>query len=275
MSTPPMDERPHLDERARIAAGVPAEPRIYFGRVMHQRLRPVRHRFEYPVFHLLVPLSRVERLENRLFGVNRRGLFSLHFRDYGEGDGAHPLEWVRSTLAREGLAAADGEVWLQTFPRILGYVFNPVSFFFCHDREGGLRAILCEINNTFGERHRYLLAHADGRPIRPNETLRARKHFHVSPFFRVEGGYRFRFLPLGQWSLARIDYHDDAGDLLHTSIYGAAVHYGVRALVRAFAAYPWMTLGVTLRIHLQALRLWGKRVPFFHKPAPPAEGLSR
>lgn len=266
---------PATNARARLATGKAPAPRIYFGRVMHRRLRPVEHRFEYPVFHLLVPLSRVALLENRLFGVNRRGLFSLHFRDYGEGDDRHPLEWVRETLAREGLDAADGEVWLQTFPRILGYVFNPVSFFFCHDRQGGLRAVLCEVNNTFGERHRYLLAHADARPIRPGETLRARKAFHVSPFFRVEGGYRFRFLPAGERSLARIDYHDESGDLLHTSIAGAAAPYGVRTLVRAFALYPWMTLGIMLRIHAQALRLWLKRVPFFHKPQPPAEVLSR
>ncbi|MCL4799483.1 MAG: DUF1365 family protein [Burkholderiales bacterium] len=264
-----------MRERARIGAGEAPAPRIYFGRVMHRRLRPVEHRFDYPVFHLLVPLSRVEQLENRLFGVNRPGLFSLRFRDYGEGDGRHPLEWARETLAREGLAAADGEIWLQTFPRVLGYVFNPVSFFFCHDREGELRAVLCEVNNTFGERHRYLLAHPDARPIRPNETLRARKRFHVSPFFRIEGGYRFRFLPAGERSLARIDYHDEAGDLLHTSIAGAAAPFGTRSLLRAFAGYPWMTLGVMLRIHVHALRLWVKRVPFFHKPEPPAEALTR
>lgn len=266
---------PAMSERARVAAGAAPAPRIYFGRVMHRRLRPVAHRFEYPVFHLLVPLSRVVDLESPLFGVNRRGLFSFHFSDYGAGDGRHPLAWVRETLAREGLAAADGEVWLQTFPRILGYLFNPVSFFFCHDRDGGLRAVLCEVNNTFGERHQYLLAHADGRPIRPNEILRARKRFHVSPFFRVEGGYRFRFLPPGQWSLAWIDYHDAHGDLLHTSICGAAAPFGTGTLLRAFARYPWMTLGVMLRIHVQALRLWGKRVPFFRKPEPPAEALTR
>jgi DUF1365 family protein len=129
------------------------------------------------------------------------------------------------------------------------------SFFFCHDRTGGLRAVICEVNNTFGERHHYLLANPDGRPIVPEDTLTARKVFHVSPFARVEGGYRFRFHAQGGKTLTRIEYFDAAGDLLHTSISGEAARYGARALAGAFVRYPWMTLGVIVRIHYQALRL--------------------
>ena len=254
---------------------IPPQPRLFHGKVMHRRLRPATNHFVYSVFFLSVPLSNVAGLANRWFGVNRRGLFSFHFADHGARDGSNPLDWVRGLLAREGLAAADGEVWLQTFPRVLGYVFNPVSFWFCHDRSGALRAIVCEVNNTFGEAHCYLLAHPDGRPIRPGEQLASRKVFHVSPFFPVAGGYRFRFINADQRALARIDYHDEIGDLLHTSVSGEAVPYTPRAMLRAFLAYPWMTLGVVARIHWQALRLWAKRVPFFSKPAPPAQGVSR
>lgn len=263
---------PAIDSAVEKAA---ARPRLFFGRVMHRRLRPAAHAFVYPVFFLSIPLSRIDALENRWFGVNRWNLFGFHFSDHGARDGSHPLEWIRALLAREGLSVADGEVWLQTFPRVLGYVFNPVSFWFCHDRAGALRAILCEVSNTFGERHQYLLAHPDGRPMRWNETLAARKVFHVSPFFEVRGGYRFRFLAGGDRSLARIDYHDEGGDLLHTSVSGEAVDYGPRALLRAFFAHPWMTAGVMARIHWQALRLWLKRVPFFSKPAPPVQQVTR
>jgi DUF1365 family protein len=250
-------------------------PRLYLGRVLHRRLRPAQNRFAYPVFFLSIPLSNVAALANRWFGVNRPGLFSFRFADHGARDGSHPLEWVRTMLAGAGLAAADGEVWLQTFPRVLGYVFNPVSFWFCHDRAGALRAVVCEVNNTFRERHCYLLAHADARPIAPGEALSARKVFHVSPFCRVEGEYRFRFVAGGERALARIDYLDAAGDLLHTSLSGRAVPYSARASLGAFCAHPWMTLGVVARIHWQAFRLWAKRVPFITKPVPPMEEVTR
>jgi DUF1365 family protein len=250
-------------------------PRLYLGQVMHRRLRPSQNRFVYPVFFLSIPLSNVAALANRWVGVNRPGLFSFRFADHGARDGTHPLEWVRALLAGAGLSVADGEVWLQTFPRVLGYVFNPVSFWFCHDREGSLRAIVCEVNNTFGERHCYLLAHPDARSIHAGEELSVRKVFHVSPFFPVSGGYRFRFSASEQRALARIDYHDDAGALLHTSVSGEAVPYTPRAMLAAFFSHPWMTVGVVARIHWQALRLWLKRVPIFSKPVPPVEPITR
>jgi len=249
--------------------------KLYFGKVMHHRLRPAVHRFVYPVFFMRVPLSDPQSLGGPLFGVNRLKLFSFMFRDHGARDGSAPLEWIRALLKREGLAAADGEVWLQAFPRVLGYVFNPVSFWFCHDRAGALRAILCEVNNTFGETHHYLLAEPGGEPIPANAELAARKVFHVSPFFAIEGAYRFRFGDADGRVLARIDYRDAGGDLLRTSVSGRGVPFGTAALLRAFFTYPWMTLGVVLRIHWQAARLWAKRVPFFSKPLPPAEEISR
>jgi hypothetical protein len=261
---------------ASTATRTAPEPQLCFGEVLHRRLRPTEHAFRYPVYFLAVPLSRVESLARRGFGLNRFNLLSFHFRDHGARDGSHPLAWIRDLLAAEGLAeAADGEVWLQTFPRVLGYVFNPVSFWFCEDREQRVRAILAEVNNTFGERHAYLLVHPDARPILPAEVLAARKAFHVSPFFSVAGGYRFRFHQTRNRRLARIDYHDDQGDLLHTSVSGAGEPLCARTLARAFLGYPWMTLAVIARIHWQALKLWTKRVPFVSKPLPPLEEVSR
>lgn len=257
------------------AAAERPEPKLYLGAVMHRRLRPAENHFLYRVFFLAIPLSNVGALRNRWFGVNRWNLLGFDFRDHGARDGSHPLAWIRALLAREGLAVADGEVWLQAFPRVLGYVFNPVSFWMCHDRAGRLRAIVCEVNNTFGERHCYVLAHPDARPIAAGEPLAARKVFHVSPFCPVEGEYRFRFVAGGPRVLARIDYGDAAGDLLHTSISGRAAPYSARALLGAFCAHPWMTLGVVARIHWQAARLWAKRVPFFSKPVPPLQEVTR
>lgn len=255
-------------------------PRLFFGQVMHRRLRPAEHRFVYPVFFCLLPLGALDAAAGPLFSLNRCNLFSFHDIDHGARDGTPLLPWIRDLLAGAGIGA-DGEVWLQCFPRVLGFVFNPVSFWFCHDRSGALRAVLAEVNNTFGERHNYLLAHPDGRPIRDGETLQRRKVFHVSPFMAVDGEYRFRFharagddgAPL--WRLARIDHADAGGDLLHTALSGRAVPLASGALLKAFLAYPWLTLGVVLRIHWQAFRLWRKRVPFFRKPEPPLEETTR
>lgn len=245
------------------------------GTVMHRRIRPAAHRFEYRVFFLRLQLSALEDAQNRLLSLNRFNLASFHFADHGARDGTHPLEWIHSVLASEGLRAADGEVWLHCFPRVLGYVFNPVSFWFCHSRDGGLRAVLVEVNNTFGERHCYLLAHADGRAIEEGETLGARKAFHVSPFFPVSGSYAFRFGQAGGARISRIDLRDDDGPLLLTSIAGRPLPLTATVVLRAVAAQPLMTLAVIARIHWQALRLWSKRVPFFSKPEAPPEPISR
>jgi uncharacterized protein len=250
-------------------------PRIFFGRVMHARLRPRRNAFVYRVFFLQLPLSALDAARGPLFSVNRWNLFSFRFADHGARDGSAPGPWIRALLDREGLRKADGEVVLQTFPRVLGYVFNPVSFWLCHDRGGRLRAVLCEVANTFGERHNYLLAHPDERPIVHGDRLAARKVFHVSPFFKVDGSYQFEFRSEAGASHIAIDYTDAEGRVLLTSVSGAAARLSTRNLLRAFFGYPWMTAGVIARIHWQALKLWLKGVQYVPKPAPPRQEITR
>jgi len=169
----------------------------------------------------------------------------------------------------------DGEVVLQTFPRVLGYVFNPISFWLCHDRDGGLRAIVCEVNNTFGEHHNYLLVHPDGRPITRDDVLEARKVFHVSPFCEVNGKYTFRFRVDHPLCHININYDDPHGRLLLTAMWGTAAALNAAGLLKAFFLYPWMTLGVMARIHLQALKLWARGVPYVPKPLPPRQETTR
>jgi DUF1365 family protein len=245
------------------------------GVVMHHRLRPKEHRFSYGVFYLRLRLSKLALAGNRLFSINRFNLASFHYRDHGARDGTHPLAWIRGLLEREGLGCADGEVVLQCFPRVLGYVFNPVSFWFCEDREGRLRAVLAEVNNTFGETHSYLLARPGNAPIATNTALEARKVFHVSPFVAVSGGYRFRFNSRPTASTARIDYYDQQGPMLLTRIAGRAEPMSALRLARAFIGHPLMTLTIMARIHWQALRLWMMRTPFHAKPIAPQEKISR
>jgi uncharacterized protein len=250
---------------------------IVHGEVAHARRRPAVNVFRYPAFCLRLPLSQLPSLDAGGIHWNRRGALSFHDRDHGARDGTPLLPWIRGLLARHRIAA-DGEIVLYAFPRMLGYVFNPVSFWVCHDAAGRVRAVLCEVRNTFGERHNYLLAHADGRPLVSGETLEARKAFHVSPFCPVAGRYAFRFhFGTRRW-LARIDYHDGTGDprpLLETRISGTPVpldRAGARALLWRYRLF---TLGVVARIHWQALRLAWQRVPFHRKPSPPTAATTR
>ena len=256
----------------------PNLPQLCLGQVRHTRLRPLRHAFEYGMYFIRLPLrSMAQRpLATRLFSRNRFNLLAFFDRDHG--DGRQPLlAWIDALLRAEGVADADGEIWLQTMPRVLGYVFNPVSFWFCHRADGALRAVLCDVRNTFGERHYYLLE--NGAAIANGSQLSAKKVFHVSPFCALDGHYRFRFMRAQrrqhECHLARIDYDDDTGPVLQTSLYGQGRPLSDAGVARALITFPLMGLGVMARIHLQALRLWRRRLPFFSKPAAPRNELSR
>jgi len=237
-----------------------ARPQLCLGHVMHRRLRPAVNAFVYPVFYVQLPIRNLASAKNALFSIDRRNLLSFHSRDHGLRDGSPLLPWIEALLAQHGLPN-DGEIVLQTFPRVLGFVFNPVSFWFCHDRAGQLVAILAEVNNTFGGTHSYLL-HRDGEALPEGAALQAEKRFHVSPFNDVEGGYRFRFQRQQRVQCCRIDYDDAQGELLLTSISGQPQAWSATALLKAFLRMPFLTLGVITRIHWQALKLWLKGVPF-------------
>lgn len=245
-----------------------ASPRLLIGHVMHRRLRPAVNAFVYPVFYVQLPLRHIGKANCGIFSVDRWNLLSFNSLDHGPRDGSPLLPWIESLLHSQGLVA-DGEIVLQSFPRVFGFVFNPVSFWFCHNGDGALIAVLAEVNNTFGGSHSYLL-HDNGHPLPDGVEMTAGKAFHVSPFCKVEGGYRFRFRQTQHTHLARIDYDDAEGELLLTSISGKAQAWTAGNLLRAFLRMPVLTLGVILRIHWQALKLWLKRVPFVGARAPHA-----
>jgi uncharacterized protein len=263
------------DDRNAQHEGLAANQRdvalIATGLVRHQRLRPVRHGFKYPTYFLMLPLRALRKAPCSELQRNRFGLLAFHDHDHGDG-GPDALVWLENLLAREGVADADGEVWLHTYPRVLGFVFKPVSFWYCHRANGSLAAIVVEVNNTFGERHCYLLA---GPEVAFGRELTARKVFHVSPFCDVAGGYRFRFMRTPQRTVARIDHDDTDGPLLQTSVSGALEPLTSARVRAAFFGMPLMTLGVIARIHWHALQLWLKRVPFFRKPAAPPAFTTR
>jgi len=236
------------------------------GQVMHARLRPTVHRFVYPVCYVRLNLDQLEQAGTCWFGIDRWRPLSVRTRDYGPRDGSSLALWIRKLLASHEVQA-DGEIWLQTFPRVFGYVFNPVSFWHCHDAQGRLRAVLAEVNSTFGECHRYLLmlGGADGR----HRSVQASKQMHVSPFCTVEGHYRFRFRLAQPAHTTSIDYYDAQGLLLRTSVSGRPRPLDDSAVLAALLRFPLLGVGIVARIHWQALRLWLKRVPFFRQPQAP------
>ena len=256
------------------------EPTLCIGDVMHTRTQPVRNQFIYPLFFLRLPLSRLGSIRIPGLAINRKGICQVLNRDHGAQDGSPLLPWVRQILAKKQMEylADSGEVVLQTMPRIFGYTFNPVSFFFCYDNTHTLRAVICEVSNTFGERHNYLVAHENSDPIKPNQWLHAEKAFHVSPFFPLTGYYRFRFDGTASNPITLIDYRTEKSSCatnpehvcgLRTWIRGTAMPLTGRSMHIALIRFPLMTFNVISQIHWQALKLWIKRVPFYSKPNAP------
>lgn len=231
---------------------------LYHGRVMHRRLRPVSHRLDYRVFSMLIDLGRLDELDKRLkyFSRNRFNLFSFHDRDHGAGAPCDLAEWVRDVLRDEGLPA-DGAIRFLFYPRILGYAFNPLSVFYCHDATGDLVAIIYAVRNTFGGRHAYLI------PVEPGATgadvrQAADKVFHVSPFMEMATRYHFRLSRPDARILVAIRQHDAAGPIFNAVFAGEAEPVTDGALKRAFFRYPLMTVKIILGIHWEALRLLAK-----------------
>jgi hypothetical protein len=255
-----------------------ADGALYVGRVMHQRLRPARHRLQYRVFSLLLDIDALPSLAQRLrlFSLNRFNLFSLHEHDYGAGAGVGLREHVERQLHAAGLAGG-GAIRLLTMPRILGYAFNPLSVYFCDRPEGGLQAILYEVNNTFGQRHSYLIPVDDAQREATRIEQHCAKRFHVSPFMDLDMRYAFRVEPPAaeRPGLAvGITVADADGPMLVARIDARRKPLSDGALVRVFVTHPLLTLKVVAAIHWEALRLWLKGAPFRRCPPAPAQPVT-
>jgi uncharacterized protein len=237
---------------------------ILFGKVMHKRLFPKVNAFSYGVYYIAIPLSNIKQLP---LSTERFGFLSFHTKDHGNRDGSDLEAWGRGILHKYGISEADGEIVLICMPRVLGYVFNPVSFWVCYDKYKKIRAVLCEVNNTFGETHTYLCAHPDHAEIKSDDVLKGEKVFHVSPFLSREGHYNFRFNisqdRCGFW----IDYFDANGDKqLVTALTGNLEHMNNASLSKAFFGYPLVTFKGIILIHWQALKLVAKGIKYIPKP---------
>ncbi|MGA0393696.1 MAG: DUF1365 domain-containing protein [Rhodospirillales bacterium] len=243
---------------------------LYFGKVEHHRYRPKSHHLSYNVFALLLDLSEIETLNRslRLFSRNRFNVFGFYDRDHGPGDGNDLRYWINDNLLKAGIDLSGGKIEVLCYPRIFGYVFNPLSVFYCYGAGGDLRATLYEVHNTFGERHAYLI------PVESSveNVIRqeCEKNFYVSPFIEIAGWYHFRLSPPADTVSLEINHIDTAGSALYAVFQGTQVSLTDKSLLKAFLKYPLMTLKVIAGIHWEALKIWRKKIPVIDHPLPPS-----
>ena len=264
------------DKGERSLSEVSAAPAMLYGcTVLHRRLCAPRYRFRYRVFQLLLDIDRIDELaaRSRWFSHNRFNLIAFHDRDHGGRDGGGLRAWVDGLLDDHGLSLQGGRVQLLCLPRVLGYGFNPISIWYCEHRDGRLRAIVCEVNNTFGEHHFYLL-HDNGQPMSWPVRKHKVKRLHVSPLFDMRGEYSFRFTRPGDALAFAIQLHRDGQRTLGAAVAGRGVPADDAHLLRALARLPLMTFKVTAAIHWQALKIALRGARFHRKPAPPKEQVS-
>lgn len=254
--------------------------RLVRAHVMHKRFRPFAHPFVYRLFCLQARMDKIEALESHnswLFGVNRSRPVSLMNADHGYRDGSDLLVWLTDTISAVGVSKPDGAIWLQCFPRLLGYVFNPVSFWYLHDKQGGLRVIVAEVNNTFGQHHQYVLTGQAGAVIDSGAVLTCQKVFHVSPFCPVIGRYQFQYVVNRKVTRMTIDYFDDdkrPDPLIHTAIAAEPRPFSTRGLLGAVFRMPLMTYGVIAKIHWHAFKLWRRGAKFHRLPTLPSNEVT-
>ena len=251
-----------MDQRELLMLSIKSN--IYYGDVVHHRLRPKVHRLRYKVFSLLLDLDELENITatSKLLSYNRPGLYSIHDKDHGYGNNIS--DWVQYELKEAGLSDCSDTIKMLCYPRILGYVFNPLTVFFCYRKNAELGAILYEVHNTFKERHCYVLPVTED----PKKIIKQKciKDFYVSPFVPDSCSYNFLIQPPKKKVSVVIKDEDKDGLLLVASFAGVRGSLNDRALLKTITSYPLMTIKVIVGIHFEALKLIIKRTPFFpHK----------
>lgn len=237
---------------------------IYRGEVTHRRLRPKVHALRYRIFQIYLDLDEAPQLSRtrRLFGFDRAALLSLHQKDHGDGSATPLKTQMERRVAAEGLAVG-GPVRMLCLPRVLGFVFNPISLYFCHDASGALSAIVYEVNNTFGDRHCYVLPADAAARIRVQAT---RKALHVSPFMDMDHDYHFAVEEPGEGFTLRIQVRRGEEVWLTTGFSGRRAEFTDRELLGAWLSHPLVTLKVVAAIHWEALKIWRKGIGYRPRP---------
>ena len=236
---------------------------IYDGKVIHRRFKPKEHYFKYKVFSLLIDIDELEIIQKKIkiFSYNKFNIISFFDIDHGPRDGTPIKDWVIDNLKKIGINNEKIQIKLFCYPRIFGYVFNPLSIFFIYDQNSKLISILYEVKNTFGEQHTYVFKTNDDKIITNNCT----KKFHVSPFINMECQYYFRVLKNSEKISIIIDQKDKEGKLLYASQDGKAKDFNEKNLIISYISHPLMTLKIIAAIHYEALKLWLKGIKIIRR----------
>jgi uncharacterized protein len=244
---------------------------LYRGQVMHARMKPKVHRFNYSVFTLLIDVGRLEDAHRtaRLFSVNCFNLFSFREADHGPQDGSSLFAHVCSALMQAGLAAPPARVMLLCYPRVLGHTFNPISVYYAYDGSDQLTGIIYEVRNTFGDMHTYVCPLREGELSEAGLRQMRAKLFYVSPFMDMPMTYHFRLRPPSEDIAVRILETDEAGPILSATFHGHRTAMTSASILGAFLSIPLMTLKVVSGIHYEAMKLWFKGMRFYSRPEPP------
>ena len=236
---------------------------IYNGTVIHKRFKPKVHFFKYKVFSLLIDLSELNVLEKKInfFSHKSFNLISFFDKDHGERDGSSLIDWVKKNLKENNILFEEIKIKLLCYPRILGYVFNPLSVFYVYDKKDDLISILYEVKNTFGEQHTYIFK------VKNNNILQhsCSKKFHVSPFIEMNCIYFFKILKPGEKISVIIDQYQSNEKLLYASQDGKRVDFTSIELIKSYLKHPLMTFKIISAIHFEAFKLWAKGIKFIKK----------
>ena len=245
---------------------------LYTAMLRHRRSRPAVHDFQYPVFMFYFDLDELVEIDRaiRPFSVNRFNIVSFHDRDHVDRRRRSTKEKVLQFLSHHGIEVGGGKIFLLTSCRILGYVFNPISLYYCHSPSGSLDAVVAEVSNTFGEQYLYVLSEPlnGDADVSNARRYRARKVLHVSPFISMDAVYDFHLAPVGESLSVGIVEREGGDHVLDAQLWGRRTPLTTATLARTLLTYPLMTLRTTVAIHTQALRLYMKRTPFHRQPEP-------
>jgi uncharacterized protein len=244
---------------------------LYRADVMHARLKPFGHRFNYKVFNILVDIADLKSADKQsaFFSINRFNLLSFHERDHAGKDSTSLKSYIDELLANAGLTSPPSRVLLLCYPRLLGFVFNPISVYFCYNDNENLVACIYEVRNTFGQRHTYVAKVEDGELSDAGLRQTRTKLFHVSPFVGMVAAYEFRVLPPGDKVRVRILETENGEPLLSATIIGARKPLTSATIIAECIRAPLMTLKVVAGIHYEALKLWLKGARYHPIPAAP------
>ena len=236
---------------------------IYNGTVIHKRFKPKIHYFKYKVFSLLIDLSELENLSKKIkfFSHNKFNLVSFYEKDHGNRDGSSLVSWVKKNLKDNNINPEDVKIKLLCYPRILGYVFNPLSVFYIYDINERLICILYEVKNTFGEQHTYIFKVESDNLLQHNCS----KKFHVSPFIEMNCNYFFRILKPSEKISVVIDQYQLDEKILFASQDGKRVDFNSKELLKSYIKHPLMTFKIISAIHFEAFKLWLKGIKFIKK----------